>query len=64
VDKIIKRNSTTDPRKTANDIACELKQGNYVTVSRRIVLRRLNDVGLMDRVAVKKPFLRKKTQEA
>ena len=47
VDKIIKRKSTADPKKTASDIVRELKQGNHVKVSRRAVSRHLNDVGLV-----------------
>ena len=64
VDKIIKRKSTADPRKTASDIARELKQENHITVIWCTVSRRLNDVGLIGRVAVKKPFISKKNQKA
>ena len=39
VDKIKRRKSTADPRKTASDIAHELKQENHIMVSRRAVWR-------------------------
>ena len=63
-DKIFKRKCTADPRKIASDIARKLKQENHVTVSRRTVSRRLNDVGLMGCVTVKKLFISKKNQKA
>jgi Transposase. len=54
--------STANSRKTASDITCKLKQENHVIVSRHAVSKRLNDVGLVGRVAVKKPFISKKNQ--
>ena len=64
VNKIIKRKSTVDPRKTASDIARELKEENHVTVSWRTVSRHLNDVDLIGCVAIKNPYISKKNQKA
>ena len=60
VDRLIKRKSTADPRKTVNDIAQELRDENLADVSRVTVSRRQHDVGLFGRVAVKKTFISKK----
>lgn len=64
VDKIIKRKSTIDVKKTASEIANELRDENLANVSRSTVARRLNDMGLFGRVAVKKPLISKKNQKA
>ena len=56
VDILIKRKSIADPRKTANDIAQELREEN-LDVSSEPASRRLHDVGLFGRVAVKKSII-------
>ena len=64
VDKIIKRKSTEDVKKTASEIAQELHDENLANVSRSTVSRRLHDAGLLGRVGVEKPLLSKKNQKA
>ena len=62
--RIIKRKSTSDVKKTAAAIARELCEEGVVNISRSTVTRRLHDVGLYGRVAVKKPLISKKNQKA
>lgn len=64
VDKVIRRKSVIDVRKTAREIAQELHDENLADVSRSTVTRRLHKVGLFGRVGVKKPLIRKKNQMA
>ena len=64
VNKIIKRKSTKDVKKTASEIAQEIRDENLANVSRSTVSRRLHDVGLFERVGVKKPLISKKNQKA
>ena len=59
VDRLVKRKSTDGPRKTANDIAQESREENVTDVSYVAVSKRLHDVRLFSRVAVKKPFISK-----
>lgn len=62
-DKIIKRKSVADPRKTAVDIANELRDENLADVSRSTVSRRLKEVGLIGRIGVKKPLIKPKNKK-
>lgn len=64
VDCIIKRKSTADVKKTAAEIARELKDENIANVSRSTVTRRLHDVGLFGRRGIKKPLISKKNKKA
>lgn len=64
VDKLIRRKSVVDVRKTAGMIAQELRDENLANVSRITVSRRLRDVGLFGRVGVKKPLISTKNQRA
>lgn len=64
IDRIIKRKSVADSKKTASDIAAELQEENVANISRCTVSRRLHDVGLFGRVSVKKPLINKKNKVA
>ncbi|CAK9801681.1 Transposable element Tcb1 transposase [Anthophora quadrimaculata] len=64
VDKLIRRKSVVDVRKTAGVIAQELHDENLADVSRITASRRLRDVGLFGRVGVKKPLISTKNQRA
>lgn len=63
VDRIIKRISQSDPRKSSREIANELRQSNII-LSARTVRRRLVHMGLFGRIAVKKPLISKKNRKA
>ena len=58
VDRIIRRKSTDDPSKTANDTAHEFWEENLADDSCVTISRCLLDVGHFGRVALKKPFIR------
>lgn len=64
VDRIIKRKSTADVKKTTTEIARELKDENLANVSRSTVTRRLHDMGLFGRIGIKKPLISKKNKKA
>lgn len=64
IDRVIRRKSVADVRKTATCIAEELRQENLSDVSRSTVSRRLRDFGLFGRVGVRKPFISKKNKAA
>ncbi|XP_072764631.1 uncharacterized protein [Anoplolepis gracilipes] len=64
VDKLIRRKSVVDVRKTACMIAQELRDENLADVSRITVSRRLRDIGLFGRISVKKPLISKKNPRA
>lgn len=64
VDRIIKRKSTADVKKTAAEIAREIQDENLANVSRSTVTRRLHDVGLFGRIGIKKPLISKKNKKA
>lgn len=64
VDKIIKRKSITDVKKTAMDISRELREENLADVSRSTISRRLKEVGLIGRAGVKKPLISAKNKKA
>ncbi|KAK2575431.1 hypothetical protein KPH14_000807 [Odynerus spinipes] len=57
INRIIKRKSIADPKKTAVDIATELEAENVANISRYTVSRRLHDIGLFGRVSTKKPLI-------
>lgn len=61
--KVMKRISMGDPRKTSTDISREMGERG-ISVSARTVRRRLDDMGLFGRVAVKKPLISKKNRMA
>jgi len=63
LDCIIKRKSTADIKKTAADIARELKDENLANVSQSTVTRRLHDVGLFGRIGIKKSLISKKNKK-
>lgn len=63
-DRIIHRLSEEDRHKTAVDIHFEVSNQLSKSISTRTVQRRLNQFGLMGRVARKKPFISKKNQKA
>lgn len=63
-DKTIKRLSVADPRKTAVDIASDLRKHYNVNLHATTVARRLNDVGLYGRHAAKKPLVSAKNRKA
>ena len=63
LDRIIKCKSTADVKKTAVEIARELKDENLANVSRSTVTRRLHDVGLFGRIGIKKPLISKKNKK-
>lgn len=63
VDRIIKRKSVADVKKTAAEIACELKDENIANVSHSTVIQRLHDVGLFGRIGIKKPLISKKNKK-
>lgn len=64
VDRVIKRKSTADVKKTAAEIARELQDENLADVSRSTVTRRLHDVELFGRIGIKKPLISKKNKKA
>ncbi|XP_072766507.1 uncharacterized protein [Anoplolepis gracilipes] len=64
VDKLIRRKSVVDVRKTAGMIAQELRDENLADVSRITVSRRLRDIGLFGRIGVKKLLISKKNWRA
>lgn len=64
VDRIIKRKSTADVKKTAAEIARDIQDENLANVSRSTVTRRLHDVGLFGRIGIKKPLISKKNKKA
>ena len=64
LDKLIRRKSVKDPRKSAIEISRELSEVNLCNVSRSTVTRRLHDFGLFGRKSVKKPYISKKNQKA
>lgn len=64
VDRLIKRKSTADVKKTAAEIARELQDENLANVSRSSVTRKLHDVGLFGRIGIKKPLISKKNKKA
>lgn len=63
-DKLIKRMSLADPRKTAVDIASDLRKYHHLDVHVATVKRRLNQGGLFGRHAAKKPFVSGKNRSA
>ena len=63
VDKIIKRVSEGDPRKSSRQINQEISESYGIGVSSRTIRRRLTDCGLFGRVAVKKTIALKEEQE-
>lgn len=64
IDKIIKRQSIADPRKTARQITDDLRQNYAVDVHVSTVKRRLVDQGLLGRRPSKKPFISAKNRKA
>jgi len=64
VDRVIKRKSTADVRKTAAQIVRELQDENLADVSRSTVTRRLHDVRLFGRIGIRKPLISKKNRKA
>ena len=62
-DRRIHRLSEENRHKTAVDIHSELAQELTKPISVRTVKRRLNEFGLMGRIARKKPFISKKNQK-
>src|SRR5580765_5927910 len=63
LDGIIKRKSSADIKKTAAEIACDLKDENLANVSRSTVTRKLHDVGLFGRISIKKSLISKKNKK-
>lgn len=63
MDKMIKRKSISDVKKTAIDISRELREENLADVSRSTVSRRLKEVGLIGRAGVKKPLISAKNKK-
>ena len=53
LDKLIRRKSVKDPRKSAIEISRELSEVNLCNVSRSTVTRRIHDFGLFDRNRLK-----------
>ena len=64
LDRIIRRKSTADPKKTAVDIAREMAEEHQVELSSKTVGRRLNDAGLEARSIAKKPWINLKNRKA
>lgn len=64
VDRLLRKKSLIDVRKSAGMIAQELRDENLADVSRITVSRRLRDIGLFGRIGVKKPLISKKNQRA
>lgn len=64
IDKVIRRTSIADPRKTAADINADLRANYGVQVHDCTVRRRLNDFNLFGRHAVKKPYISEKNRKA
>lgn len=64
IDRVIKMKSTADPKKTAVEIAREVAEEHGVEISYKTVGRRLKDVGLISRVAAKKPWINTKNRKA
>ncbi|EFN86483.1 hypothetical protein EAI_03076, partial [Harpegnathos saltator] len=63
IDKIIKRESVADIRKTAMDISRKLRDENLADVSRSIISRRLKEVDFLQRAGVKKPLISAKNKK-
>lgn len=63
IDRLIKRISQKDPRKSATDIHKELLLSNIHNVSIKTVQRRLRAMGLFGRKPVRKPLISKKNRK-
>ncbi|CAK9806109.1 hypothetical protein ANTPLA_LOCUS4770 [Anthophora plagiata] len=61
---VIRRKSVVDVRKIACVIGQKLRDENLADVSRITVSKRLRDVGVFERVGVKKPLISTKNQRA
>lgn len=59
VNRLIRKKSVVDIRKTAGLIVQELRNENLADVNHITVSRRLRDVGLFGRIGVKKPLITK-----
>lgn len=63
LDRIIHRISEANRHKTAVDIHKEIKDQLLTPISTRTIQRRLNEFGLMGRVARKKPLISEKNRK-